>query len=100
MSETISVTTTVAMVVVRRWLTRVPITLRLRQKISKGIRAKGMPKESTTWLRTSERLGLRPTAKHDEGREHRDEASEPQWDAPVDKTLHDHLAAQRTHRGA
>ena len=28
-----------------------------------GDQGEGMPKESTTWLRTSERLGLRPTAK-------------------------------------
>ena len=38
-------TTTVATAVVRRWLTKVPITLRLRQKMRKEIRAKGMPKE-------------------------------------------------------
>src|SRR5215217_9280108 len=44
--------------------------------------------------------GVEANAEHDQGREHRDEAPEPQWDAPVDKTLHDHLAAQRTHRGA
>ena len=40
-----------------------PITLRLRQKIKSGMSAKGMPKESTTWLMTSERLGLMPTAR-------------------------------------
>ncbi len=51
-----SVTTTVAMAVVRRWLTRAPITLRLRQWISSGIRAKGMPKESTTWLMRGHRM--------------------------------------------
>jgi hypothetical protein len=40
-------------------LTRVPITLRLRQKISKGIKAKGMPKESTTWLRAHFKTSVR-----------------------------------------
>src|SRR5215212_8132644 len=58
-----SVTTTVATAVVTRWLTKAPITLRLRQKSKSGMRAKGMPKESTTWLITSERLGLTPMAR-------------------------------------
>jgi hypothetical protein len=35
----------------------------LRQKIKRGIRAKGMPKESTTWLTINERLTSRPTAR-------------------------------------
>lgn len=36
---------------------------RLRQNIRSGIRAKGMPKESTTWLMTRARLGFTPTAR-------------------------------------
>jgi hypothetical protein len=41
---------------------RAPITFRLRQWINRGIRAKGMSKESATWLMTSKELGLRPAA--------------------------------------
>lgn len=55
-------TTTEATAVVERRLTNAPIMLRLRQKIKSGMSAKGMPKESTTWLITNARLGLRPTA--------------------------------------
>jgi hypothetical protein len=42
----------VAMAVVARLLTSVPIKFRLRQWIRSGMSAKGMPQESTTWLMT------------------------------------------------
>src|SRR5215211_1793892 len=44
--------------------------------------------------------GVEADGEHDQRREHRDEAPQPQRDAPVDEPLHDDLAAQGAHRGA
>ena len=51
-----------------RGLVSVPISPRLRVKSTSGIRAKGMPKESTTWLMTSVRVGSTPMRDHDQRR--------------------------------
>ena len=42
-------------------MTSPPITFRLLVKRTRGTSANGMPNESTTWLRTSARVGSTPT---------------------------------------
>src|SRR6476469_7160963 len=49
-----------AAIVVRRLLTRPPITRRLLVNSTSGTSAKGIPNESTTWLITSARVGSTP----------------------------------------
>src|SRR6266851_2769325 len=61
LSETITATTAVETSVVGRWLTSVPISPRSRQKMTSGIKANGIPNDSTTWLSTSARVGSSPT---------------------------------------
>ena len=48
--------------VVRRRLTSAPMTSRRRVSSTSGTSANGIPNESTTWLITSARVGLTPTA--------------------------------------
>ena len=51
-----------AILVVSGWFTWAPITSRRLVSRTSGISAKGMPKDSTTWLRTSALVGLTPRA--------------------------------------
>src|SRR5215217_2818984 len=89
-------TTTAATDVVSRWLTSVPITSLLRQKMSSGMSANGMPNERTTWLMTSERLGCETNGKHDQGRHHGYDTAQEQRYLPVDEPLHHDLPAEGT----
>ena len=91
-------TTTEATAVVSRWLTSVPIRFLLRQKMSSGTRANGMPNESTTWLMTSERLGLSPMARMIEGGRHGYYAAQEQRYLPVDEPLHHDLPTTGSRR--
>ena len=56
------ITTVQAMMMVARRLTWTPMTSRRLVSMTSGMSARGMPKESTTWLSTSTLVGLRPTA--------------------------------------
>ena len=58
----ISAATTHAATVVTRRLTSAPMTSRRRVSSTSGTSANGMPKDSTTWLMTSARVGSSPMA--------------------------------------
>ena len=62
LSPTISVVIATATTVVERRLTSAPMTERSLQNQRRGIRANGMPNESTTWLSTSAREASTPRA--------------------------------------
>ncbi len=68
------------------------MTSRRIVSMTSGISAKGMPKDSTTWLRI-ERVGRVDADREDDERgDHRDEAPEQHGDADVEEAAHDDLA--------
>ena len=56
------------------------MTLAVAREHDHGTSAKGMPKESTTWLSTSAAVGFMPAAKMSNCRKHRDGAARQQGD--------------------
>ena len=80
---------------VARRLTRSPISSRLRQKITSGMSANGIPNESATCEMMSALEGLTPIASTIERRRHRDDAAQEERDLAVDVALHHDLAGER-----
>ena len=94
-SAMITIATTTAAAVVERRLTSPPISARLRQNMTSGISANGIPNDSTTWLRISAFEGLTPDRDDHERRHHRDRPPQRERDLALDEALHHDLAGHR-----
>ena len=80
---------------VARRLTRSPISSGLRQKITSGMSANGIPNESAICETTSALEGLTPIARITSDGRHRDDAAQVERDLALDVALHHDLAGER-----
>ena len=83
----------------QRGLTSDPITSRSRAMSSSGTSAKGMPKESTTWLQDQGVGRVEPDRQDQQRRREGDRAAQEDRDAAADEALHHDLAGHRPDRG-
>ena len=86
--------TAAAATVVVRLLTSAPMTSRRRVSRTSGIRANGIPKDSTTWEITSARVGSDAGRDDHERRRQRHEPAHDQRDPPPQEPLHHDLAGE------
>jgi hypothetical protein len=73
------------------------MTSRRRVSMTSGTSANGIPNDSTTWDRTSARVGVDPDGEHRERGREREGAPEQQGDAAAQVALEHDLPGERAH---